>query len=143
MVPSLKSSQKGSGLPNTTSHLILLRSARTARKTCLAASSSSSLPPNRSPSLGCTRTLHVHRGTRESLQSITRFSASVWPLHHCTGKVFGSHNKSLSINSEITKRPYLPEITIKESCPSNTALLHKTLLALQKPSRIFCFASPT
>lgn len=90
--------------------------------------------PTRSPSLG---------STRESLQSMTRFSASVWALHHCTGKIFVSHNKSLSINSEITKRPYLPEITIKESHPSNTTLLHKTLLALQKPSRIFCFASPT
>lgn len=134
MAPSLKSLQKGSGLPNTSSYLIFLSSARTARKMCLAASSSSSLPPTRSPSLG---------STRESLQSITRFSDSVWALHHCTGKVFGSHNKSLSINSEITKRPYLPEITIKESHPSNTTRLHKTLLALQKPSRIFCFTSPT
>lgn len=73
VAPSLKSLQKGFELSNTSSHLILLSSACTARKTCLTAFSSSSLFPARNFSLGCTRTLHVHRDKRDSLQPITRF----------------------------------------------------------------------
>lgn len=71
-----------------------------------------------------------------------RFSTSACPLYHSTGKAFGSHNQSPCINSEFSKRPYLPEIMIKESWPSNITPLHKTLLALQKPSRTDSLAYP-
>lgn len=65
-----------------------------------------------------------------SLQPVTRFSPSACPFHQHTGKAFGSHNQCRSISSEITKRPSLPEVMIKRSCPSNTTPLHKSLLAL-------------
>ena len=134
--------QKDSGYQTT----LLISSFWTLREQLekhLTASSSSSLLPPRSPSLGCTRTLQVRRDMRDSLQPVTKFSPSAWPLHHPTRKAFGSHNQSLSIKSEITKWWYLLKVMIKGSCPSNTTPLHETFLPLQKESRIFSFTSPT